>query len=395
MVEKESEKVDLSLLGEDAGLLFGGDEDTSSVIAIESIEDILDTEKKEKSEEEDEEEEKKPEKKGKEKKDNIKDVKKGDDVEEEEEKEKDTTKDVKEDSKEKEEIKKESAFLIFAQLLDEKGVIDFDPENFEDSEEGLIALVENKVKKTVEDYKESLHPKIKELIENYEDGVPISSFLETEASIEDYELIQENDIRDNVAIQKDLVRESLAMNGLSQEQIEKKITRFIEGGVLEEEALDAKQEIINYLIKDKEQKRIIEKAKDDDRRKLQKDTILKLKTNIDKADEIIKGIKLTPKQKEQMYEGITKVDRSGKTQMKKIIEADPDFSLKVAYMALILNWDLSTIKAKADTKAASRLKDVVDSESKFEKNFSREEGVGDVGSKIDWDSVKRSLKQIK
>lgn len=367
MADKKSEEIDLSILGEDVGSLLGVEE-SASVETIESIDDLLETEKKVKDNS-----------------DTPKDEPILDDVVDNEPKDV-IKKDV--------EVEKESPFVVFAQILDEKGLVDFDPKSFDDSEDGLVELFEKKVQKSIESYKESLHPKIKELLESYEDGVPLGSYLEIEANIEDYEAIPENDIKENVMLQKDLVRESLSIKGLTQEQIEKKIKRFIDGGVLEDEAIDAREEIIASMRLQKEQQRAVERSRIEQEKERQKNAIIKLKETIDKSNEIIKGMELTPKQKEQLYDGITKVDRSGKTQIKKIIEADPDFSLKVAYMALILNWDLTSLQAKSNTRAASRLKDVVDPESKFERNFSRDTGGSD-SSKIDWGVLKRSLKNTK
>lgn len=358
MAEKESEEIDLSVLGEEeVGSLLDVDSD-ASVEYVESIEDLLGEKE---------------------------DVK----TPEDQPKEEPPVVDDKVNDKQEEKV---SPFVIFAQLLDEKGIVEFNQDEFEDSEDGLVNLVEGKINKSIERYKESLHPKIKELIEHYDDGVPIESFLEVEASIEDYESIKEDNIREDVQLQKDLVRESLSMKGFSKEQIDRKLSRFIDGGILEEEAIEAKDSIVEGLRIEKERKREIEKAKSAERAEKNKRALEDLKANIDKSDEIIKGVKITPKQKEDLYDGMTKVDRNGKTQIKKMIESDPLFGLRVAYAALVLGWDLSGIKAKAETKVAGKVKDIID-ESIMDR--SHKQPGGGSGGKIDWDAVKRSMNKMK
>ena len=82
-----------------------------------------------------------------------------------------------------------------------------------------------------------------------------------------------------------------------------------------------------------------------------------LENHIDAKEEIFSGIKITPKQKKTLYNNITKVDSEGKNVILKMRESDPEFDLKVAYIATVLNWDLSSVKRSSKTKATRSLVD--------------------------------------
>jgi hypothetical protein len=256
-----------------------------------------------------------------------------------------------------------SALKIFADIQRENGIIDFEDEEYEDSEEFIISKVTEKITKGVEagieEYKNSFSPEAKEIIEAMEAGMPLESLLERNNDISTYEDITDQEIEENEALQKNLVRNLMSLKGYSKETIDKKINRLDDSGLLVDEAKDSKIELLEYSKKKKEEEK-------QEHIRQQKENIEKvenwkkgIKEFLDKNDEVIPGFKMNNKHKEVVYNGLTKFDKDGRNDFQKAIEKDPNFNLKVAYLALALNWNFSDIEKKATTKVARGLKDAL------------------------------------
>jgi hypothetical protein len=256
-----------------------------------------------------------------------------------------------------------SALKIFADIQRENGIIDFEDDEYEDSEEFIISKVTEKITKGVEagieEYKNSFSPEAKEIIEAMEAGMPLESLLERNNDISTYEDITDQEIEENEALQKNLVRNLMSLKGYSKETIDKKINRLDDSGLLVDEAKDSKIELLEYSKKKKEEEK-------QEHIRQQKENIEKvenwkkgIKEFLDKNDEVIPGFKMNNKHKEVVYNGLTKFDKDGRNDFQKAIEKDPNFNLKVAYLALALNWNFSDIEKKATTKVARGLKDAL------------------------------------
>lgn len=285
-----------------------------------------------------------------------------------------------------------SPLKIFAEMLSEKGVIEYDPDSFEDSEEYLISLVDNKVKKGIDGYKESMPAKIKEMLEAYEDGMPIANFLEIESNIEYFESISADELKEDVQLQKEMVREYLTLKGTKKELIEKKLDRLIESGLLEDEAIDSRDEIID--IKRAEKAAEVQRKKEEAAANVEKQRkqLAELKTSIKNKEEIIPGFKITEQQKEKLYDGLTKVGKDNKTELWRKAESDPEFNLKVAYLALVLDWDFSKLEAKAKTAVSRNLKESIDSTATSKGQGGS--GFGTEGKKPDYAALRRAISKI-
>jgi len=211
----------------------------------------------------------------------------------------------------------------------------------------------------IEEYKNSFSPEAKEIIEAMEAGMPLESLLKRNNDISTYEDITDQEIEENEALQKNLVRNLMSLKGYSKETIDKKINRLDDSGLLVDEAKDSKIELLEYSKKKKEEEK-------QEHIRQQKENIEKfenwkkgIKEFLDKNDEVIPGFKMNNKHKEIVYNGLTKFDKDGRNDFQKAIEKDPNFNLKVAYLALALNWNFSDIEKKATTKVARGLKDAL------------------------------------
>lgn len=295
------------------------------------------------------------------------------------------------DKDKKPEDGEQSPLKIFAEFLGEKDIIDFDPETFEDNEEYLVSKIDERIKKGIEEYKESFSPEAKEILDAIESGIPASTILQHNSAIETYESLTDEEIETNESLQKSLIRNLYTMNGYNKEVIEKKIKRLDDAGLLADEAKDAKLELVEAVKAQKEELKEQQKADEQDRIQKFEDWKTGIKKTLDSKDEIIPGFKMTPAQKKLVQEGMTKFDRDGKNELQRRMAKDPEFNIKVAYMALALNWDFSKFDKQAMTKATSALRDSIANSNKM-KGSGLGDGVNRPSSSVNYELIAKTLK---
>lgn len=275
---------------------------------------------------------------------------------------------------------------VFFKALSEKGFIDLEDGDLEDdSEKDLEWLIERASKRKekelnerIEEYKETLPDEIKNLLDTYEEGVPLGALLEVEKKAFDYNTIKDEDLEVDENLQKNLIIENLKRQGESYEDIEDLIQDYDDSGLLEKQARRALTRIKKHEEFKKKQFIEQEKAKAEQEKNQYNEWLTSLKKNIWDKEEIIPGLEMNEKQKKELYNGITKVDRQGKNAIMRYREENPDFDLQVAYLATIMKGDFSSLVAAAETKAARNLKEKASSKggSGSSKRSSNSKGVG-------------------
>ena len=287
-----------------------------------------------------------------------------------------------------EEVEEDSKPLfVFASLQRDAGLIDFKDEEFEDSEDWLMSQVEKSVGSKISEYKETMPPEIRYLLENYEEGVPLQNLLEMSSKEQTYEALSEANIEKDASLQKALVKDLLARSGWSQERIAKKIERYEDSGVLLEEAQDALASLKDIQKAEKENYVEQQKQEQKQRAEAHNQWLEDLNDHIGKKEEILPGFKLSPKDKEQLYKGITKLDKSGKNEIMRMREKDPEFDLKIAYLATVLKWDFSAFERQSTTKSTRKLADAIKSTKKTGSRPSR-----GTSKNVDFDTMRKSLR---
>ena len=281
----------------------------------------------------------------------------------------------------------EPALKVFAQIQRDSGLIDFNDDDFEDSEEWLLSKVQETINSKVEEYKESMPEEIKYLLENHEAGVNIYDLIQSDSKQQTYESIDKEKLGDNESMQKRLVRDLLSINGFSQAQIDKKVARYEDAGVLLEEAEEALSTLQDVQKHQKAQ--MIEQQKQEKQQRIEahKTWLADLKTHITKKEEILPGFKLNPKDKDLLYNGITKLDRNGKNEIMRMREKDPEFDLKIAYLATVLKWDFSAFERQSTTKSTRKLANAIKSTKKTGSRPSR-----GTSKAVDFDTMRKSLR---
>jgi len=208
-------------------------------------------------------------------------------------------------------------FKVLVNALHEKGILsELDQEtidNMDDDEsDKLFELIKHEIEKNTE---EKLNEKLKDLPSDIkkmigEGGVKASAanelikIREVRASLSN---IKEEDIEDNVDIQRNLVAESLRNRGYSEDRIKKRISQFENLGDLEEEAKDSLKEILSTL--EAEEAKVVDEADKliKEAEKEREDSLKNLKKEVFDSDHIIEGMKLTEKEKQRIYDSMTKV----------------------------------------------------------------------------------------
>ena len=246
----------------------------------------------------------------------------------EEEEEEQTTEDVNKDSNgespapdsdkssEKSSDDNVPATLLFARFLSEQGnLTSFNEEDFlkdlEDSDE--TTALSNLWNKEVEKIREGLLEDYEEDVKNYLDlvdsGVDPEIAKDTASSKKFFDSINKADLQDDdkEELRKDILRHKYRLTTrFDDKKIEKLIERTVSLGEDIEEAEEAVDELKQYYAEQivAEKKQAI--AEQEKYKELQKNQLKELKEKIDKVEEVVPGIKLTPKVRQDIFEKITK-----------------------------------------------------------------------------------------
>ncbi len=279
------------------------------------------------------------------------------------------------------------ALKVFAQIQRDSGLIDFKDDEFENSEEWLLKKVEETISSKVDEYKENMPPEIKYLLDNYEAGVNMYDLINMSANEKSYDNVNTESLKENTSLQKILVKDLLSKSGWSDERITRKLERYEDTGVLYEEAEDALASLRDLQKTEKEN--LIKNQKEEQKQRIQahEQWLGDLKDHIGKKEEILPGFNLSPKDKDNLYKGITKLDKSGKNEIMRMREKDPEFDLKIAYLATVLKWDFSAFERQSTTKSTRKLADAIKSTKKTGSRPSR-----GTSKNVDFDTMRKSLR---
>lgn len=278
-----------------------------------------------------------------------------------------------------------SPIRAIAEWAGTKGIIDFDPEKFEDTEEylesKLNAVVENKVKS----YKEELPEVLHDLINNYEEGVPLMELIDSKSRQMEYSSIEEKALEDDVELQKNVIRQHLSNLDYKEEAIEKKIKRFEEGVMLEEEAKEALEKLKTFEAKYQENLIKETKARKAAAEKEWQDQIKNIEKTIMTADEIIPGVKLSKEDKQKLFDGYIKFDSKRETQLTKAMKADPLANLKIAQFFLLMGGNVSKLKTTLKTEVSKEVKKTVNTYKEKDNPL----------NKLDLNKIKKAVDLVK
>lgn len=257
----------------------------------------------------------------------------------------------------------ETGFKATLSALADKGILSFDEDNVDDSEDGFYKAIEetvnNRLKKKVEGYGEEAV----KFLDFLEAGGNPKQYIDTvynNVSLEDYDINSE-------ANQKALLRHSLEMEDYTAEEAEDMITEWADNGTLEKRSKTALVRL--QKLEKLQQAEMVEaqKQRDIESRNARKKYWDDFKSDLDKREDI-KGFKVTPKVKEDLWKFMTAVDKkTGKTDYEKAIAENKDSALVFAYLAM-KNFDISKLEKQVTTKVSSGVASLIKNYGKSSKD---------------------------
>lgn len=254
------------------------------------------------------------------------------------------------------EAEPEIAQYVQDKLAEELGWEFEDSEKFKSVKDVVAFLKEVVDANSVPQYANEEIGKLNDFVAN---GGKIEDYIKTtkgEVDIETIDLSNENN-------QKSVIRELLKEKGYSESRINRSIDRYVDAGVLEDEAEDAvellkeiREEKSEKLLKDQEkQKEVLEQQK----QKYIEDVELTVNTL-----ESVRGIPISDKEKKQLMDYIFKPTADGRTKYQKDYVSNVKNLIESAYFTMKGDTFIQKVQRKANSDAAINLKKKLSSTSK-------------------------------
>jgi len=262
-----------------------------------------------------------------------------------------------------------------ANALVEEGVLSTLPEDFDGSVAGLIKAIGGEIQYNNSRYKEDLPPVLKELINNYEENVPLDQLIGVKSKAIEYSAISDEQLAENVDWQEKLVADDLANRGLSPEKIQARLKLFRDSDTLATEAADAKVELVKLQNYKEDQIKAQSKLQQEQQQEANKQSLVDIQKAVEGTEEFIPGMKLNKATKDALYDSLTKVvAMDGQNPVNAVMQTrskDPlGFEMKLHYLHQlgIFDGDWSKITTSAKTSAVSELESMLKSTSSFSGN---------------------------
>lgn len=221
----------------------------------------------------------------------------------------------------------------------------------------------------------------------------LDNFVKNGGNLRDYFQIdgdldlEEINIEDSEVNQKLVIKEFLKEKGFNAKQIEKKLTKYEEAGLLEDEATDA-LEALRDIREQKKQQLLEEQEKSaKELKKRQQDYFNSVVTEIKGMDNI-RGIKIPQKDKQALLEYIFKPTADGKTQYQKDYSKSVKNLLESAYFTMKGDTLLKAAKSEGSTAAINKFKNSL-SKTGVSRKTRRQDNTS---TESMWDSFARQLR---
>lgn len=321
------------------------------------------------SEEDEEEEDVKPAKTNKKsKKEDI------EDTEEETENEDEDTEEINEN-----ETSVVSGF--FDSLSEKLGWEDIEDEEKPKTVEDLIDYFQNVIEEnSVPQYASEEVAQLDEFVKN---GGNLKDYFQIDGELD----IDDINIEDDEVNQKLVLKEFLKEKGFSSKSIEKKLTKYEEAGLLEDEAVDA-LESLKEIREEKKQQLLEEQKKTAElNRKKQQDYFNSVVNEIKGLDNI-RGVKIPEKDKKTLLEYIFKPTADGMTQYQKDWSKSVKNLLESAYFTMKGDTLLKAAKTEGSNKAISKFKDSLNRTGVSRKTRKQD----NTSNESMWNSIVRQLR---
>lgn len=225
-----------------------------------------------------------------------------------------------------------------------------------------------------------------EALDNYvKQGGDLAKYLQIDAELD----LDEIDLDDETN-QKLVVKSLLREKGFNEKQIDKKISKYIDAGLLEDEAQDAIEDLKEIKEQKKEQLLAEQKRAYEQYRQRQQDFCDNVVTEI-KNLKNIRGIAIPEKDKKVLMDYILKPDSDGKTKYQKdYAKGGVKNLIESAYFTMNADKLINAAKREGNNTAINKFKDSLKNTTVNSK--SRNTSGRDSNSDTIWDSFTRRLR---
>lgn len=221
----------------------------------------------------------------------------------------------------------------------------------------------------------------------------LDNFVKNGGNLRDYFQIdgdldlEEINIEDSEVNQKLVIKEFLKEKGFNAKQIEKKLTKYEEAGLLEDEATDALEALRD--IKEQKKQELLE-AQEKRAKELKKRQQEQFNTVISelKGMDNIRGIKIPQKDKQALLEYIFKPTADGKTQYQKDYSKSVKNLLESAYFTMKGDTLLKAAKSEGSNAAINKFKNSLNRTGVSRKTKRQD----NTSTESMWDSFARQLR---
>lgn len=164
----------------------------------------------------------------------------------------------------------------------------------------------------------------------------------------------------NEHIQKSLIREFLSEKGFSDQQIRRKLEKYEEADILEDEAIDAVEALKE--IREEKKKALLEDQKKANEQMIQEQQ--KFYNSVVQEVEAltdIRGIQIPKTDKQALMDYIFKVESDGRTKYQKDYASSTRHLIESAYFTMKGDTLISSAKKSGETSAVEKLKNTLNS----------------------------------
>ena len=224
--------------------------------------------------------------------------------------------------------------------------------------DGLIDYIKQVVDENSEP--EYSDDRVKELDDFVKNGGNFEDFYKQQTSEIDYDNIDLEDENN----QKKVIKDYLQKSGFSEEQINRKINRFEEAGMLEDEAKDNADLMKEYIKNEKEQMAEQQRQQQEEYENRQKELITNITDNINNLTEV-RGINVPAEDRKKLLDYAFKTDANGQTQFQKDYAKNATKSfIETAYFSMKGDALLNSAKHSGESSAINKLKQTLKTSTK-------------------------------
>lgn len=235
------------------------------------------------------------------------------------------------------------------------------------------------------DYASEEIEKLDEFVRN---GGDIRAYFSIDAELN----LEDIDIEDSEDNQKAVIKEYLKEKGLNKTQIDKKISRYEDAGVLEDEATDALEALRDIKEQKKEQLLAQQQKAATEAKKRQQEFFNNVVNEIKGMDSIY-GVSVPSKDKKALLDYIFKPDANGVTQYQKDYSKSLKNLITSAYFTMKGDTLLNTAQKQGKKDAITHFKNTLTKNSGVNTRSKQQNNFNDDNSTI-WSSFTRQLRNL-